>query len=328
MKKIYISYLLFLLTSCISAQIPQWVINVPKPSNPTISYVLGVGEGSSYKEARNEAFNDILRKLIVQYRLTVNSNDIMSSVYDGVSLSTISKDYNLPPMKETCSYQTQQYGRNRVYLLYQTAANGMISNPEFENFTKCNAGRKKWNCYIAWNIAGTGYPWNLFSGIEFRYGKTLGVGGYADLGMDFTAVTASYKYGLNDYPKVAYLTKVFFRYAVGVKFFAFKGLFIDFGYGTIAKPSAKVDGGVMESDYCDFWDGQLNQLGKQKILDMVQYSSSGLLFHIGYNLVTNLDKGCGFFLGISAGASYDVFLNEVAPQINLKVGIAWNIKKH
>lgn len=144
MNRLYYCILFLLLTVTSVAQIPQWAINLPKSGNATMSYVVGVGEGSSYKEARNEAFNDVLRKLIVQFRLTVNSNDIMNAVYDGVSLSTISKDYNLPPMKEVCSFQTQQYGRSRVYVLYQTAANGMISNPEFEPF-KCDDGIYKKN---------------------------------------------------------------------------------------------------------------------------------------------------------------------------------------
>lgn len=328
MSRLYYSILFLLLTVTSVAQIPQWAINLPKSGNATMSYVVGVGEGASYKEARNEAFNDVLRKLIVQYRLTVNSNDIMSAVYDGMPLSTISKDYNLPPMKEVCSFQAQQYGRSRVYVLYQTAANSMIGNPEFEPFTKCDNGRKKWNCYIAYNIAGTGYPWNLFSGIEFRYGKTLGVGGYLDLGMDFTHIKAVYVANKYDDERdcINNLTSVYFRYAVGVKFYAYKGLFVDFGYGSIAKPFATIEHHL--GRYDDYpLHVTLSTADKDKICSQVT-NSSGLLFHAGYNLVTKLDNGCGFFLGLSAGASYDIFSKETAPQFNLKIGVAWSVKKN
>ena len=163
--------------------------------------------------------------------------------------------------------------------------------------------------YIAWSIAGTGYPWNLTTGIEFRYGKNVAVGGYLDIGMDFTHI--SVKSG----PDYDYTTKTSFRYAGGLKFYAYKGLFLDCGYGTIAPASTKVLYGFGD------W---LNSDEAKSVREKVE-TSHGLLFHAGYNLVTECDF-CGFFLGISAGASYDVPNKVVAPSFFLKMGIAFGVK--
>lgn len=315
MKKIILLSLLIWANMTLFAQLPDWAINLPKPNNPTMDYLVGVGEGATFKEAQNEAFNDILRKLIVRFRLSVNSNDIMNAVYRNESLTAISQDYNLPPMREVCSYQVKQYGRERVYLLYQIAADGMITNPQFETFNKCDNDSRNGNKYIAWGIAGSGYPWNLVSGLEFRYGKNIGVGAYLDFGMDFTAITVGY---LGEDTK-AHTTKTSFRYAGGIKFFPYKGLFIDCGYGTIALPKEKI------LSYKYYGDG-LTSDEATSIREKATKTSNGILFHAGYNLVTNLQKGVGFFMGVSAGASYDVHNKVFAPSVNLKIGVAWGIK--
>ena len=60
---------------------------------------------------------------------------------------------------------------------------------KFKDFLKdrdnpyCKAKR---NRYIAWVVAGAGYPWNVVTGIELRGGGILGLGGYADIGVDFS----------------------------------------------------------------------------------------------------------------------------------------------
>ena len=81
----------------------------------------------------------------------------------------------------------------------------------------CKAYR---NRYIAWTIAGAGYPWNVTMGIELRGGGILGIGGYADVGIDLSRWDS---YGAD----------VSFRYIGGVRFF-YKGVFLSVGYGTIA----------------------------------------------------------------------------------------------
>lgn len=160
------------------------------------------------------------------------------------------------------------------------------------------------NRYVAWGIAGAGYPWKLITSIEFRGGGVVGVGLYGDIGMDFTNIEY-YR------PYQAQTLKTSFRYAGGIRFFPYRGLFIDLGYGTISKPSISLTGGYYSED------------GAKKAVT----SSHGLLFHAGYNLVTDLSYGVGFFMGISGGTSYDVINKEFAPSINLKLGIAWGWEK-
>ena len=98
MKKAIPILLFFTISINAFAQIPDWAINLPKSNNPTMDYLVGIGEGSTYKNAYNEAVCDALRKLILRFGLSVNSNDVMSAVYSGQELTTISRDYNIPPI--------------------------------------------------------------------------------------------------------------------------------------------------------------------------------------------------------------------------------------
>lgn len=317
MKK-FVSTLLFLTISISTfAQIPDWAINLPKSNNPTMDYLVGIGEGSTYKNAYNEAVCDALRKLILRFGLSVNSNDVMSAVYSGQELTTISRDYNIPPINNVCISQVKQQGLERVYVLFQIPANAMVTNPVFEPFTKCENKKEKlknrlyWEKgkYVAWNIAGTGYPWNLTDGVELRYGGIIGIGAYLDVGMDFTTIRHyNNNFGCYEYDK----TNVFFHYDGGIKFYLYKGIFLDCGYGTINVPTG-------ELNYYETWDGDTKRYTN------VTTNSHGFLFHAGYNLVTSLRYGTGFFLSLSAGASYDMINKVFAPSVVLKIGIAWEV---
>lgn len=173
----------------------------------------------------------------------------------------------------------------------------------------CRANK---NRYVAWSIAGAGYPGNLTTGIEFRGGGIVGVGLYGDIGMDFTTVEYSYRNNRDDvFQKKT--VKTAFRYAGGVRFYPYKGLFLDCGYGTIAK--ASVDSIAIPYSY---YSNDIDNDARKKV-----ENSHGVLFHAGYNLVTNLSDGAGFFLGLSGGASYDVINKVFAPSVNLKIGVAW-----
>lgn len=347
MKKC-ITILFFILISIGTfAQIPDWAINLPKPDNSTMNYLVGRGEGNTFNKAYNEAVCNALSQLIRLFGLSVNSNDVMNAVYSGQELATISRDYNIPPFKEVCMAEIKQQGLERVYVLFQIPANAMITNPIFEPFTKCDDNSKNGNKYVAWNITGAGYPWNLVSGIEFRYGKKIGIGAYLDLGVDFTHVKISQcekiqqdpssnsYYPVNVYQNES-TTRIAFHYSGGLKFYFYKGLFVDLGYGTISRPVDQV--------YCihnsnNPWsyvylpnDLDMNNSETSTMFDksvarsLVQKNGHGLLFHAGYNLVTNLEGGTGFFLGVSAGASYDVIYKTIAPSFMLKLGVAWGVK--
>lgn len=345
MKKFVSILLFFLMTIGTFAQIPDWAINLPKSNNPTMDYLVGIGEGSTYKNAYNEAVCDALRKLILRFGLSVNSNDVMNAVYSGQELATISRDYNIPPINNVCISQIKQQGVERVYVLFQIPANAMMTNPVFEPFTKCDNNSRNGNKYIAWNIVGAGYPWNLVSGLEFRYGKKVGFGAYLDLGLDFTHVKIAQCESIRQDPSsnsyVPYnvyenrsTARIAFHYSGGLKFYFYKGLFLDIGYGTISQPVGQTycvnNGGwtfVYLPDDLDMNEYKTStEFDKSIAKKLVQGNGHGLLFHAGYNLVTNLEGGTGFFFGVSAGASYDVVNKVIEPSFMLKLGVAWGVK--
>jgi len=185
------------------------------------------------------------------------------------------------------------------------------SKKDFMDNSYCRANK---NRYVAWNIAGAGYPWNLVTGVEFRGGGIVGVGLYGEVGMDYTTIEYSY-YSYSDRYSDKTL-KTAFRYAGGVRFYPYKGLFLDCGYGTIAK--SFVDGVSV---------GSSNSSDRENNAKKAVENSHGILFHAGYNLVTDLSCDAGFFLGLSGGASYDVVNKVFAPSINLKIGVAWGWEK-
>lgn len=170
----------------------------------------------------------------------------------------------------------------------------------------CN---KKQNRYIAWSVVGTGYPWNLVTGIENRFGGIMGLGLYGDIGMDFTRITVN-----DDYDNYAHCIKTTFRYSLGLKIYLYKGLFLDFGTSSISTP-ADVD--------VDFFVGSsLESDEKEKVRKMVSVGR-GPHFNIGYNYVGDLSHGDAYFLGVNFGFSHDVVNKKTIPSFNLKMGVAW-----
>ena len=185
-----------------------------------------------------------------------------------------------------------------IYTASQKLIEGLLGKPQqtTEPVQTSQSTKKNTNTRsdIAWGIAGTGYPWNLTSGIEWRWGGIVGFGLYGDIGMDFTYVDAYY-YREKE-------TKTSFKYAGGIKFYPYRGLFLDCGYGTICPAY------VESKTYYE--------------------SGHGVLFHVGYNLFFAAPTdNTGFFLGICGGASYNVINNKYAPSINLKIGISWISQK-
>ena len=176
--------------------------------------------------------------------------------------------------------------------------------------------RKKQNKYFAWGILGGGYPFNAVSGFEFRGGGIIGLGLYSDFGVDFTRITVNdyhSSYGTKVYDDISHVCKTTFHYDIGIKLFPYKGLFLDFGYGSIAPVSTEVDYEYFsESDEDD----------KSKVRKMVS-TGHGWLFHVGYNYVSKYNDSGQFFFGFNAGWAHDVANDKKYPSINLKLGMAW-----
>lgn len=186
----------------------------------------------------------------------------------------------------------------------------------------CKAKR---NRYVAWTIAGAGYPWNVTMGAELRGGGILGIGGYADIGIDIMSVPCIVNYqwvttsednaGSINYSSYEILVrKVSFRYIGGVRLY-YKGLFLSVGYGTIAKVISKSNSVSLE------FEKHPNNDEIQKLFR----NGHGLHFNVGYNLCTS---EWGFFLGVSGGFAYD-FINKVAvPSFTLKLGMTFDWAKY
>lgn len=182
----------------------------------------------------------------------------------------------------------------------------------------CKAGR---NRYVAWAVASAGYPWNVGTGIELRGGGVLGIGGYADIGMDFSPITCAVHY-VDVYHNITgepffedRIIKTSFRYIGGVRLF-YKGIFISVSYGSVAKVKANVS---LE------YDGDYSRNYAKDARKIVQ-NGHGPQVHVGYNLVT--PSANGFFLGISGGLAYDVANKVVTPSVNLKMGMSFEWKKY
>lgn len=177
----------------------------------------------------------------------------------------------------------------------------------------CKSGR---NRYIAWTIVGAGYPWNVTMGVELRAGGILGIGGYADIGVDISRY--QFKYVISQDNDIISNKKVNvhprFGYAGGVKLY-YKGFFLSLGYGSISR----VRPVSLEYDSVDdYWEHSDDDLSKI-------IKGHGVHINVGYNLCTSAN---GFFLGISGGIAYDVVNKLVVPCFNLKLGMTFDWKKY
>ena len=176
----------------------------------------------------------------------------------------------------------------------------------------CRDGK---NRFIAWNVVGAGYcPWNLVTGLEFRGGGIIGFGLYGDIGVDYTSITVEHNYYTEKY--YDYTHKYSLRYAAGVKFYPYNGLFVDFGYGSITPASATV-----------YYSGGIHGTSDEEAVRDKVSTSHGLLFHAGWNYVPDFSCGRKAFFGVSFGASYDPINEVFAPSVNLKLGVAWEWRK-
>ncbi len=363
MKRLFQLFAIILISNVAFAQTyismrPNWTFNPPQAENDTYEYYVSKGVGDTEKEARTDAFVMAVKEAQSRVGVGSNSMDIFKAFQSSdQDFNVVASHYEIP-MKEVCYFSEKSRDGEQwyYYQLLQVAISGNIE-PKFRQFAgdcydfskakelreimkeeykdkieedrkrqeqearlqalkekqAAKAKRKKqirdnlsWGDrnYVAWNIAGTGYPWNLTDGVEFRYGGVIGIGGYLDFGMDFTHV----KFYSDYYSFNETISKLFFHYSGGLKLYIYEGLFMGCGYGTINMPVYDV-GKVYGHDYRIY--------ARQKNVE----HSHGLHFHVGYNFI--VDSWPLFFLGISAGASYDIKNKVYAPSVLLKIGIAW-----
>lgn len=177
----------------------------------------------------------------------------------------------------------------------------------------CKAGR---NRYVAWTIAGAGYPWNVTMGVELRGGGILGIGGYADIGVDISRYQFEYviNYDKDIISNNHIIVHSNFRYIGGLRLF-YKGMFFSIGYGSISRVSSvSLEYNDVDA-YWEVWKDDLSKIEK----------GHGLHVNIGYNLCT---EPWGFFLGVSGGFAYDVVNKIMVPSFSLKLGMTFDWKKY
>lgn len=340
---------------------PNWTYNTPKSTSSSYAYASIKGLGSTEAEARNNAYARAMQSAQAQLGIMVKSDEINKAVQTGEDFNVISQDFSIP-MWEVCQYSNRD-GTDYIYwILMRIAsdANKSVSREPFEgdcyDFSKASELRalfkgefkediknreKKQKAeqksqdrverqkkltsvdfakerYVAWSIVGVGYPWNLTSGVNFRYGfyEFLGVGAYLDLGADFTHIKVLSKSD-GEYYKT---TGCHFHYSGGVKFYPYRGLFVECGFSSLAPAVQDVSVYYHVDHDSDGWVTGSNATSIQNSVKQ----SYGVPFGIGYDLVTNRhNDGSGFYLGLSAGAIYDIQNKTFSPIASLKIGVAW-----
>jgi len=152
------------------------------------------------------------------------------------------------------------------------------------------------NNYLAWGYLSAGYPWMFGMSIVGRHGGIVGVGYYGSFGFDIGGKPVRDQ-DLDVGP---------LHYAVGIKFFPYKSIFVSAGYGTLG---AEKMGGF------NYDDGRWGTIGWRQ--------GTGVSMMVGYDVF--ITESNGLFLSLGAGASYDFFMRDWRPAVSLKLGGWWKL---
>lgn len=146
MKKILFFLLVASVSISVAAQTPRkpnyrpdWFYNTPHPENATYLYVVEHGEGSTKREALNQAMARVFQSTATRIGSLVSTEEINRAVQAGTDYSVISQNMKVPihkvcefPIQDTTDYSWT------MYVLCQVAKSGSIT-PEFEPCDVCNA---------------------------------------------------------------------------------------------------------------------------------------------------------------------------------------------
>lgn len=341
-----LSCFLWMGTLLIRSQVlPPWVLKMPIPGNDTYLYTVESAVGTTELEARNQAIGRVFQTMALRLGMPIDSRALNDAVQRGDVLDFIPTTYNLP-INKVCEYTERiTNGIFRSYVLCQVARAGNIA-PRWEVFTDCLAEqfiqrqqrKRKANrighlfndddCYIAWGIISTGYPWRFGTTFNGRYGGILGIGCYFNLGIDIMAPSILkpsqpptldetwYPIDKFDYERSVHYTP--FHYAVGVKLFPYKRLYLSCGYGTIGGINQYYDKVHRYSyDYSTY---------EQHFYYKRQIQNTGLILNVGYDLLTSWVDNAAFFMSFNAGASYDIANKTWYPSIGVQLGVGFKVE--
>ena len=137
MKKLSFLLLLIVAQMTLFAQeMPQWVLQKPRPANSTYLYVVERGVGATEMEARNRAMGLVNRSTIERLALAIDLASINSAIANGSNYGETSEAMNVP-VNKVCEYMQREGSQYVVYVLCQVAQYGNVP-ALFTPFTQCN----------------------------------------------------------------------------------------------------------------------------------------------------------------------------------------------
>jgi hypothetical protein len=185
-------------------------------------------------------------------------------------------------------------------------------NKEKQKMQSDNFFLKKRDKYIAIHLLDVSYPFSLGVGFSGRHGGKVGFG-YEVLvgwGTNFTLATLSYSGKL--------------------RFYCYKNLFIQSGFGTLGIKTldSKISGLVDDynnNDYDNYYNYQNHN--KEIYETAVNYTKAhsyimyGIPIQVGYDFITN----GGFYASVRGGCGYDIVGKTVVPLFNVAIGVKINL---
>ena len=137
MKKLLLLLLLVAAQMTLVAQeMPQWVLQKPRPANDTYLYVVERGVGATEMEARNRAMGLVYRSTIERLALAIDLASINAAISNGSNYGETSEAMNVP-VNKVCEYVQREGSQYVVYVLCQVAQYGNVP-AVFTPFTQCN----------------------------------------------------------------------------------------------------------------------------------------------------------------------------------------------
>ena len=145
MRRILFCVLLAVVALCASAQQsqrpeyrPDWMYQIPNPTNSTYLYVVEHGEGNTERDALNQAIARVFQSTANRIGQFVSTNEIHTAVQSGTNYDVIGQKMKVPVHK-VCDFAIQDEKNNRwtVYVLCQVAKTGNITT-EFD-YTHANS---------------------------------------------------------------------------------------------------------------------------------------------------------------------------------------------
>lgn len=115
---------------------PDWMIKTPQPENSTFLYVVEHGEGTTQREALNQAICRVFQSTGNRIGQAVSLDEINRAVQTGTNYDVIASKLKIP-INKVCEWSKRLEDNTwRVHVLCQVAVRGNIS-PNFVPFTEC-----------------------------------------------------------------------------------------------------------------------------------------------------------------------------------------------